>query len=164
MVLMDSARNFEGSLTVNFGSCGFSSSFHSEWKSSKLTGFSPHAGCYLSRTSAPESHLLASKGLGTWEEHPWGAMRLMDGRGHRCWLTSMAFGCFPVKKLFEITCLLRSHWVLHPYSLGTSWERQQSFSSAQLQFPGTVGVTVTWMGESSLFLALSPLCCTRESI
>ncbi len=63
MVLMDSARNFDGSLTKNFGSSGASLSFYSEWKSSKIADFSLHAGCYLGQTSTSESHLLAPNGL-----------------------------------------------------------------------------------------------------
>ncbi len=72
IVPMDLAWDFRATLTGNFGSSGASSSSYSKWKSSKIAGFSLHAGCYLGQTSTSESHLLTPNCLGTWGALPQG--------------------------------------------------------------------------------------------
>ena len=76
MVPLDSACNFRGSLTTDFGSSGASLLFYGEWKSSKIAGFLLLARCYLSQTSTSESHLLAPNDLGTWRKLPQGTREL----------------------------------------------------------------------------------------
>ena len=95
MVPMDSAWNFNDSLSGNFGSSGASLPFYSEWKSSKIADFPPWATRSMNQTSTSERHFLAPNDLGTSRKLPQGVNRL-SGRSCSSKLTGFQdFQSFP---------------------------------------------------------------------